>query len=140
MILVDTNVISETMRATPEPRVVDWLDSQAAETLYVSTVSLAELLLGIAILPDGRRKVALGLVLGEQAALLFGDRVLPFDAGAARADAVVVARARRAGRPIGVADGQIAATAAAHDFSVATRDTAPFSAAGVRIIDPWTRS
>ena len=106
----------------------------------MSTVSLAELLLESPSFPEGRRKVAFGLALGEQAALLFGDRVLPFDAGAAKAYAVVVARARHAGRPIGVADGQIAATAAARDFSVATRDTTPFAATGVPIIDPWGRA
>ncbi len=139
MILVDTNVVSETMRTAPEPKVVDWLDSQAAETLYLSTVSLAELLYGIAVLPDGRRKVALGLGLMEKATLLFGERVLPFDVAAARTYATVVSRARQAGRPIGVADGQIAAIAAAHRLAIATRDRAPFEAAGIEVIDPWAR-
>jgi hypothetical protein len=138
MILVDTNVVSEMMRHTPEPRVVEWLDAQAAETLYFSTVSLAELLLGIATLPDGRRKVELGLSLAEQAVALFGARVLAFDVAAAHAYAEVVGRARAAGRAIGVADGQIAAIAAANELAIATRDTAPFAAAGVPIIDPWS--
>jgi hypothetical protein len=137
MILVDTNVVSEMMRHTPEPRVVEWLDAQAAETLYFSTVSLAELLLGIAMLPDGRRKVEPGLSLAGQAVALFGGRVLPFDLAAARAYAEVVGRARAAGRAIGVADGQIAAIAAANNLTVATRDTGPFTAAGIAVIDPW---
>lgn len=137
MILLDTNVVSETMRDAPEPKVIDWLDAQAAETLFFSTVSLAELLFGIAVLPEGRRKVKLALALAEQAALLFGERVLPFDVAAAKAYATITSKARQAGRAIGVADGQIAAIAAAHGLAVATRDTAPFEAAGIRLLDPW---
>jgi predicted nucleic acid-binding protein len=137
MILVDTNVVSEMMRQTPDANVVAWLDAQAAETLYLSAVSLAELLLGIAVLPDSRRKVELGLSLGRQAAALFGARVLAFDEAAATAFAAAVSRARAAGRSIGMADGQIAATAAAHRLMVATRDTTPFEAAGLTVINPW---
>jgi hypothetical protein len=140
VILIDTNVISETMRPEPEQRVVDWLDAQAAETLHISTVSMAELLLGIAILPAGRRKVELGLSLAAKAAALFQKRILPFDLAAARVYSTVVSRARSAGRPIGMADGQIAAIAASHKLTVATRDTTPFAAAGVATIDPWTAS
>ncbi len=137
MILLDTNVISETMRAVPEPRVIAWLDAQAVETLYLSTISLAELLLGIAVLPDGRRKTQLELGLEDKAAALFGPRLLPFDTAAARAYADIISRARTAGRAIGVADGQIAAIAAACGLIVATRDTAPFEAAGVAVVNPW---
>jgi toxin FitB len=137
MILVDTNVVSETMRLAPEPKVIDWLDAQAAETLYLSTVSLAELLFSVAVLPEGRRKIALGLALVEKAALLFGERVLPFDIDAAKAYAAVMSRCQRAGRRVGTADGQIAAIASTHRLAVATRDAAPFEAAGVKVIDPW---
>ena len=138
MILVDTNIVSETMRATPERKVVDWVDAQAIETLYLSAVSLAELLLGIAALPEGRRKVGLSKALTEQTALLFGERILAFNGAAAHAYAQLVTRASRTGRPIGWADAQIAATATIHNFAVATRDTAPFTAAGLPVIDPWT--
>jgi predicted nucleic acid-binding protein len=138
MILVDTNVISETIRGAPAPQVIEWLNSQAVETLYLATVSLAELLYGIAALPEGRRKVELGMSLARQAALLFGDRVLPFDITAAESYAEVVSRARREGRAIGVADGQIAAIAHGRQLIVATRDTAPFLAAGVQVLDPWS--
>ena len=137
MILVDTNVISETMRPAPEPKVIAWLDAQVAETLYLSTISLAELLFGIAVLPEGRRKVPLGLDLVQKAALFFGERILPFDVEAANAYASLMARAERSGRKIEVSDGEIAAIAAAHRFTVATRDTAPFQAAGLKVIDPW---
>jgi toxin FitB len=137
MILVDTNVVSEMMRHAPEPRVVAWLDDQSAETLFLSTVSLAELLLGIAVLPQGRRKMELGQSLALQLAGLFGPRLLPFDADAAEAYSRVVTKALAAGRPMGFADGQIAAVAAAHRLAVATRDTAPFEAGGVTVVNPW---
>jgi hypothetical protein len=140
MILVDTNVVSETMRLSPDPKVVAWLDAQASETLHLSAVSLAELLLGIAVMPDGKRKAELGLSFGGQALALFGQRVLAFDKVAAMAYASVISRARAAGRPIGMADGQIAAVAMAHGLIVATRDTVPFEAAGLTVINPWKDS
>ena len=136
MILLDTNVVSETMRKAPEPRVVTWLDAQAAETLFLTTISLAELLFGIAVLHTGRRKATLQSAMIENAAL-FGDRLLSFDVAAAQAYAEIMSKARRAGRAIGVADGQIAAIAAAHRLTVATRDEAPFEAAGIPVVNPW---
>jgi toxin FitB len=139
MILVDTNVVSETVRLRPEPNVVRWLNAQAAETLHLSTVSLAELLVGIATLPEGRRKSELGFALAHKAALLFGGRLLPFDVPAAETYATIVSRARSFGLAIGVADGQIAAIATTHGLTVATRDTTPFTAAGVPIINPWLK-
>jgi predicted nucleic acid-binding protein len=137
MILIDTNVLSETMKATPEQSVVAWLDAQFAETLYMSSVSYAELLLGVAILPEGRRKAELAAALSGQVAAFFGTRLLPFDAKAAGAFAATMSRARAEGQAVGFADGQIAAIALAHDLTVATRDTAPFEAAGLRAINPW---
>jgi predicted nucleic acid-binding protein len=139
LILLDTNVVSETMRVAPEPTVIGWLDAQVAETLYLSTVSLAELLYGVAALPKGRRKSDLERSLSDHIMTLFADRLLTFDAAAATAYATAMSRAQRAGRRIGVADGQIAAIAAAHRFAVASRDTKPFEAAGVPVIDPWTQ-
>lgn len=137
MILVDTNVISEMMRRSPEPRVVAWLDEQIAETLFLSTVSLAELLLGIAVLPHGKRKLELGRSLALRLTSLFGSRLLGFDADAAEAYARVVTKARVAGRPVGLADGQIAAIAETHGLTVATRDWAPFEAGGIPVVNPW---
>lgn len=138
MILLDTNVVSEPLRRRPEARVLEWLDNQAAETLYLATVSLAELLLGIESLPPGKRRRVLAADLGEHIAALFEGRILPFDAVAAEAYAKAVAQARRRGHAISVADGQIAAIAAARGFAVATRDEAPFQASGVGVINPWT--
>ncbi len=137
MILLDTNVVSEPMRPKPDARVLAWLDAQAAESLYLSTVSFAELLLGIVSLPPGKRRKALASAFHEQVIALFGERVVPFDLAAAEAYAQVVTRARRHGYPIAVADAQIAAVAESHRFTVATRDEAPFHAAGIPVINPW---
>lgn len=136
MILLDTNVVSEAMRPSVEPAVFTWLNEQVAESLYLSSVSLAELLFGIACLPSGRRKDALAGAL-DGLLELFGPRILPFDAEAARRYAVLRARARTAGAAIEMADGYIAAIAAAHNLIVATRDTAPFAVAGLTVINPW---
>ena len=137
MIILDTNVVSEPMRRNGNPAVKTWLDRQAAETLYLTTTSLSELLVGIEILPDGKRKEGLDAALSELVVRLFGSRVLSFDQQAAMAYAPLIGRARACGCLISVADGQIAAIAAAHGFTVATRDTAPFVAAGVPVINPW---
>ena len=137
MIVLDTNVVSEPMKANGNPAVQAWLDRQAAETLYLTATSLSELLVGIEILPEGKRKDGLDAALADLVARLFGSRVLAFDQQAALAYAPVVRRARAGGRPIGVADAQIAAIATVQGFTVATRDTEPFVAAGVPVINPW---
>lgn len=137
MIVLDTNVVSEPMRRNGSPAVRAWLDRQVAETLYLTATSLSELMVGIEILPDGKRKEGLDIALSELLNMLFGSRILPFDRMAALAYAPLAGRARAAGRPISVADGQIAAIAVVHGYTVATRDTAPFVAAGVPVINPW---
>jgi hypothetical protein len=137
MIVLDTNVVSEAMKPSSNPAVMTWLDAQVADTLYLSSITLAELLFGINSLPAGRRKQALAATL-EGLLGAFGQRVLPFDSDVARVYADIAARARAAGRGLPIPDGYIAATAAAHGYAVATRDTAPFIAAGVRVISPWT--
>ncbi len=115
-----------------------WLDRQAMQTLYLTSTSLAELLVGVDRLPEGRRKR--GLAEGLEGLLhdLFGSRILPFDSKAAAAYAAVVRGAQEHGETVSVGDGQIAAIAQAHGFMVATRDTAPFVAAGLKVLDPWT--
>ncbi len=138
MIVVDTNVLSEPMRVNGDPAVAAWLDRQRPETLFLTTINLAELLLGLELMPLGVRRARLEARIGEVIHAFGERRTLPFDASAARVFAASVARARGAGHSIGVADGQIAAIAAAHGFAVATRDVAPFVAAGVSVIDPWS--
>lgn len=137
MIILDTNVVAEPMRLNGSPIVKAWLDAQAAETLYLTATSLSELLVGIEFLPDGKRKEALGGKLSEVMMRLFKARILPFDEQAAMVYAHLVDRSRASGRAISVADGQIAAIAKVHGFAVATRDVAPFIAAGVPVINPW---
>lgn len=138
MIVLDTNVISEAMKPKISPAVRAWLNDQVAETLYLTSVTLAEILFGIAVLPEGRRKNSLTSAIDELLHL-FGDRVLPFDTDAARHYTVLAAAARGAGRGFPTPDGYIAAIAASRGFIVASRDTAPFQAGGLRVIDPWQR-
>ncbi len=136
MIVLDTNVVSEAMKPEPHPAVMAWLNAQAAPTLYLSSVTLAELLFGIAALPAGRRKDLLSQAL-EGLLRLFRDRVLPFDTDAARHYAELAVTARAGGRGFPTPDGYIAAIAASRGFMVASRDTAPYEAARVPVINPW---
>lgn len=136
MIVLHINVVSEAMKPSAHPAVSAWLNAQVAETLYLSSLTLAELLYGIGALPEGRRKNALARPL-DGLLELFGSRVLPFDADAARCYAQLATRARAAGKGFPTPDGYIAAIAVVHGFAVATRDTSPFEAAGVPVIHPW---
>ena len=137
MILVDTNVVSEPMKAQGDLRVAAWLDRQSAETLFIATISIAEILFGVAALPAGRRRVRLAEAFETEVQRLFAGRIMSFDLAAARAYASIMSGARARGLAISVADGQIAAIAAANRLSVATRDEAPFRAAGVKTVNPW---
>ena len=136
MIVLDTNVISEAMKPEPDPAVLSWLNEQAAETLFISSVTLAELLFGIGALPSGKRKEMLAQALDGLMGL-FRDRVLSFDTDAARRYAELAVTARDSGRGFPVPDGYIAAIAASRGFIVASRDTAPYQAAGLSFINPW---
>jgi hypothetical protein len=137
VIVLDTSVLSEPMKVGGDIAVATWLDRQDINTLYLTTINLAELLLGEELLPLGKRRSALEARIGDVVNAFDVSRILSFDVRAARLFAILVARARAAGSAISVADGQIAAIAASHGYSVATRDTAPFIAAGVPIINPW---
>jgi toxin FitB len=136
MIILDINVVSEAMKPAPNPAVRAWLNDQAAETLYLSSVTLAELLFGIGVLPASKRKKMLAQALDGLMGL-FRDRVLPFDAEAARRYAELAVTAKAAGRGFPTPDGYIAAIAVSRGFIVASRDTAPYEAAGVSAINPW---
>lgn len=136
MIVLDTNVISEAMKPEPNMAVRAWLNEQAAETLFLSSVTLAELLFGIAALPSGKRKNKLTRAL-EGLLELFADRVLPFDTDAATHYASLAVTARNGGQGFPIPDGYIAAVAASRGFIVASRDTSPYEAAGVKVINPF---
>jgi predicted nucleic acid-binding protein len=137
MILLDTNVVSEAMKPEPNPAVHNWLDEQAAETLYLSSVTIAELMFGIGALPKGKRRDKLTDAL-DSVLELFANRILPFDTSAARRYAELAVKARATGKGFPTPDGYIAAIAASHDFVIASRDTSAFTAAGLFVIDPWT--
>jgi predicted nucleic acid-binding protein len=136
MILLDTNVVSEAIKPEPNPSVLAWLDAQVAETLFLSSITLAELLFGIGALPDGRRKSMLTARIDGLMDQFLG-RILHFDTAAARRYAELAVKERAAGRGFPTPDGYIAAIAAAHGFAVASRDTSAFRAAGLTVIDPW---
>ncbi|MDE0409046.1 MAG: type II toxin-antitoxin system VapC family toxin [Alphaproteobacteria bacterium] len=137
MIVLDTNVVSELMRKAPNPAVETWAWGYAAEDLFFSAIGEAELRYGAAIAPPGRRRDT--LLSDIEATLLeaFGNRVLPFDSGAARAYAEIVAARRAAGRPVSQSDSQIAAIARSRGMAVATRNVRDFEGAGVAVVDPW---
>lgn len=137
MIVLDTNVISELWKAAPDPNVLAWIDAQMVETLYLSAITVAELRFGLAAMPVGKRRAVYQERLEAEVLPAFTSRVLPFDLDASRAYADLMAQARATGKTIGRADGYIAATAAARGLMVATRDTSPFKAAGLKIINPW---
>ncbi len=137
MIILDTNVVSEPLKPAPSPAVLDWLDRQAPETLYLAAVSLAELLAGIEALPQGRRRLDLEQAVMRQITPLFEGRILSFDTKAAEAFGKINAGAKAAGNTMGFADGAIAAIAAAQGFALATRNVRDFRGAGVELINPW---
>ncbi|MGC4933163.1 type II toxin-antitoxin system VapC family toxin [Gordonia sp. DT30] len=137
MIILDTNVISEPTTKTPDQRVMAWLDAQAGETLYLSAVTVGELRYGIATMPVGRRRDEFTDWLENYTVPAFAGRVLAYGLDATAEYARLMSQARSAGRAVAVADGMIAATAAAAGFAVATRDRSPFEAADVPTIDPW---
>lgn len=137
MILLDTNVVSEMMKAVPEPDVVRWLDHQVVMNVFISSITKAEIELGIGLLPGGKRKKA----LEDAAADMFDEfesRCLAFDCSVSTCYSRIVAQNSRLGRPISVEDAQIAAIAISHDCPLATRNTRDFdSIAELKLINPW---
>ena len=138
MLVVDTNVLSELMRPTPNPVIASWVAERATSHLHLTAISEAELRFGLAIMPPGRRRD--GLVEGLERMLRtgFAHRVLPFDSAAASACASIAAARRATGRPMPEADCQIAAIARSRDMAVVTRNVRDFADAGIDVIDPWT--
>lgn len=137
MIVVETNVLSESMRIAPDRRVTEWLDAQPLETLYLSIVTVAELRYGVARLPTGKRRQVLHERIETQVLPGFAGRILPFDLAATRTFAAQMAKAQSDGISVALSDAYIAAIASAHGMTIATRDITPFRAVGVSVIDPW---
>ena len=137
MIILDTNVLSALMRKPPDAAVVDWLDRQPAESVWITSITLLEARIGLALLPDGRRRAALesafARLLGED----LENRVLDFDAGAAIEAGELAARRQRAGIPVDIRGTQIAGIAIARRATLATRNTRHFADLAINVVDPW---
>ena len=138
MIIVDTNVVTELLRLTPEPRVEEWLAAHDGLHIYPTAISEAELRYDVAIMDDGKRRDGLADAIDRILRDDMAGRVPAFDSAAAEAYATIAASRRGAGRPIAQVDCQIAAIARARGATVATRKTADFEGCGVNLINPWT--
>lgn len=138
MIIVDTNVISELLRPAPEPKVEQWLSAQDGLSIYLTSISEAELRYGLAIMGDGKRRAALVDAVDRILREDLAGRILPFDSDAALSYAHIAAARRAAGRPIAQADCQIAAIAHVRGATVATRNTPDFEGCEIDLINPWT--
>jgi len=137
VIVLDTNVLSELMRSEPAAAVFAWVSAQPRATLYTTSVSKAEILYGIAVLPEGRRRLALAAAAEAMFAEDFAGRILPFEARAAAQYSAIVLARRRAGKPIEKFDALIAAITLAGGAEIATRDTGGFAGCGLTVINPW---
>jgi toxin FitB len=137
MIILDTNVVSEPLKPQPDPKVLAWLDAQAPETLYLTSINLAELATGIAVLPAGRKRTSLQQALDQRMMPLFEGRILHFDAKGAQAFATLSAKLQAIGSTMSFADCAIAAIATANGFALATRNTRDFKNTGIELLDPW---
>lgn len=137
MFVLDTNILSAVMGREPVPEVSAWIAGQPEGALFTTTISQAEILAGLAIMPEGRCRLALETAARAMFTDDFDGRVLPFDAAAAAAYAEIFAVRRRAGRPTAPIDLMIAAVARAKGATVVTRDVGGFEACGVPLIDPW---
>ena len=135
--LLDTNVVSELMRESPEPAVARWVSGHPVEDLFLSAVSEAELRYGAAILPLGRRRETLFFKIEAMLRDAFDDRILPFDGDAARTYGHIAAARRSVGRPVASTDCQIAAIAAARRMRLATRNVRDIEDMGIEIVNPW---
>ncbi len=137
MILLDTNIISELMKVRPSTQVIAWLDQQKSIHLFLSTITIAEISYGINNLPKGKRRKQLETALMQTIAVSFKHRILDFDLAAAYAYGNIMVQRRKAGKPLSIPDGQIAAIAYAQEFILATRNERDFIKCGLQIVNPF---
>jgi predicted nucleic acid-binding protein len=137
MIVLDTNVLSALMRAKPDRPVVRWLDGLAAESIWMTSITVFEVQFGLEVLPAGERKAALQNAFGQVINEDLRGRVLDFDAGAALAAGEIAAKLRALGRPVDMRDAHIAGIIAARRATLATRNVRHFVDAGIPVMDPW---
>lgn len=140
MIILDTNVLSGLMRAVPDAAVVSWLDRQPAESIWITSVTLFEAHLGLALLPDGKRRAALESAFARVLEEDLQDRVLDFDRAAAVRAAGLAAQRSKTGKPVDIRDTQIAGIVLARRATLATRNVKHFSDLEITIVDPWEAS
>lgn len=140
MIVLDTNVVSEPLKLKPDPELMRWLSIQAPTTLFITTITAAEMFTGLEKMLKGRRRDALRAAVNEQVLPLFSDRVLGFDLSAASAFSKVIAAANAVGNDIDFADAAIAAIAISNDFLLATRNLRDFRGVPVQILNPWVQA
>jgi toxin FitB len=138
VIILDTNVLSETLKAAPSPQVTEWLARHQPSELFTTTITQAEILYGVELLAVGKKRTALELAIESIFAEAFEGRILPFDSEAARAFARIASVRRTAGRRVTEFDTQIAAIAFAHRAAVATRNTMDFEGCGIAVLNPWS--
>ncbi len=137
MIILDTNVVAEIMKATPSRTVLDWLNARDAASLYLTTISMAEIGYGLCLLPEGRRRQFLAERFEQFVAQAFEQRILSFDEAAAHAYGGIMEHRKAVGRPISATDGQIAAIAKARGFAIATRNIKDFEESQIVLINPF---
>ena len=137
MIILDTNVVSELMRPTYASAILRSLSKYSADELHSTSITLAEILYGVELLPAGRRKSELLAGSERLFRVVLGGRILPFDEQAAEAFSRIAAGRRSHGKPISELDAQIAAIASVHGATLATRNTADFQSCGIRLLNPW---
>ncbi|MDP1691447.1 MAG: type II toxin-antitoxin system VapC family toxin [Burkholderiaceae bacterium] len=137
MIILDTNVLSALMRRDPDPAVVQWLDLQAPQSIWITSITLFEGRLGLALVPDGRRRRVLEAAFSRLLDEDLENRVLPFDSMAALQAALLAAARQQAGRPVDIRDTQIAGIAQARRATLATRSVRHFEGLSVPVVDPW---
>jgi predicted nucleic acid-binding protein len=135
--LLDTNVLSELLRVDPAPGVLDWFAAQPTDTLFVSAVTQAEMMLGARLLPSGKRRSALEDAVRAMFDEDFEGRILPFDSASVSAYVDIVSARRAAGRPISQFDAQIASIARQHGARLATRNVDDFEGCGIAVVNPW---
>lgn len=138
MNILDTNVVSELMRPEPHAGVGSWIDAQPVDSLYVTSITQAEILHGVFLLPKGKRRMLLERAARDMFAEDFGERILPFGSEAAPSYAEIAVQRRHAGRPISHFDAQIAAIARTHGALLVTRNVDDFVGCGIMLLDPWT--
>ncbi|MBK5944709.1 VapC toxin family PIN domain ribonuclease [Halorhodospira halophila] len=137
MIVLDTNVVSEMMRPRPDAAVIEWLNGTGSGSLYLCTITIAEIEYGLCAMPDGQRREDLRERFDTFIHTAFAQRILGFDQRAARHYGCIMATRRREGRPLSAPDGQIAAVARSRGLAVATRNESDFAGIGVEILNPW---